>query len=193
MDFAIANWVFKVFGDSKFFLVASKIITLFGEWWAVCSIIIILLAFKKTRKVGIYAGVACLLAFCFNNLFLKNIVQRERPFETYEKFKSVCVLAGYNFPSGFSMASGHATATMALGFSVGLQSKKWGWLTLLYPVFVGLTRLVLCVHYATDVLVGFCIGICFAVASKHLLNFLNKLYLKRKGESHEKVNSSNQK
>ena len=191
MDFAIANWFFNVFGDSKFLLVLSKIITLFGEWWAVCSIIIILLAFKKTRKVGIYAGVACLLAFCFNNLLLKNIVQRARPFETYEKFKNVCILAEYDFPTGYSMASGHATATMALAFSVGLQSKRTGWLTLVYPVFVGVTRLVLCVHYSTDVLVGWCIGICCAVAAKYLLNFLNKLYLKRKGDSHEKINSSN--
>ena len=191
MDLAIADWFFKVFGDKQDLLGLAKLITLYGEWWAVCSIIIILLAFKKTRKVGIYAGVACLLAFCFNNLLLKNIVQRPRPFETYEKFKSVCLLAEYEFPNGFSMASGHSSATMALAFSVGLQKKKGSWWVLSYPIIMGITRLVLCVHYATDVLVGWAIGICCAVAAFYLLKFLNNLYLKSRGESDGKINSSN--
>ena len=191
MDFAIANWFYNVFGDKQDLLGLAKLITQYGEWWAVCSIIIILLAFKKTRKVGIYAGVACLLAFCFNNLLLKNIVMRARPFETYEKFKNVCILAEYDFPTGYSMASGHSSATMALAFSVGLQKKKSAWWVISYPVLVGITRLVLCVHYATDVLAGWAIGICCAVAAFYLLKFLNKLYLKRKGDSHGKINSSN--
>ena len=68
----------------------SKIITLFGEWWAICVFVGILISIKKTRKVGLYCAVACLIAFCFNNFVIKQIVERTRPIVKYTEFQKIC-------------------------------------------------------------------------------------------------------
>ena len=191
MDYAVTNWLFAVFGESEFLLSFFKIVTYLGEWWSICIIIATLIAFKKTRKIGFFAGVSVLLAFSFNNCFLKMVIKRERPFVAFEEFGGACKVAGYVFPTGYSMASGHATASMALCASVFLQSKKSGLIFLWFPVLIGFSRMILCVHYLTDVLVGWFIGICFSIISFLLINFLKKLYLKGKGENYEKINFSN--
>lgn len=193
MDYSITNWIFNTFGKSKFLAVLFKIITLFGEWWAICLIVSALLIFKKTRKIGIYAGITCLIAFCFNNYFLKEVVKRARPLTSHPEFAGVCELAGYELPTDYSMASGHSTVSMALAASVFMHSKKTGLYVLPFPILIGTSRLVLCVHYLSDVLTGFGIGICFAVGLFYLINFVKNLYLKRRGEVYEKVNSSNKK
>ena len=193
MDKAIANFIFDLFGKSKFLAVFFKIITLFGEWWAICLIVSGLLIFKKTRKIGIYAGITCLLAFCFNNYFLKEIVKRSRPLVAMPKLQAVCHLAGYEVPTDFSMASGHSTVSMALAASIFMHSKKAGLLMIPFPILIGASRLVLCVHYFTDVIAGFGLGICFAVGVFCLINLFKNLYLKRKGDAHGKINFGNQK
>lgn len=193
MDLAISNWIFNTFGKSKFFAVLSKIVTYFGEWWGICLMVALLLCFKKTRKIGLYAGVACLLGYCFNNLFLKILVQRERPFVKHEEFKQMSALAGYMLPDGYSLASGHSVATMAFATSVLLQSKKAGMFAVPLMALVGISRVCLLVHFATDVLVGWCIGILFACVAFCLLNYLNELYLKKRGVNDEKNNLGNKK
>ena len=50
-------------------------------WIALC---LVLLCFKSTRRAGIYASFAMAASFVFNNLFLKNIVARTRPYEVVE-------------------------------------------------------------------------------------------------------------
>lgn len=191
MDFAISNWVYNTFGDSKVFAVLFKIITLLGEWWAVCLIVSALLIFKKTRKIGIYAGITCLVAFCLNDFVIKQLVQRLRPLTEHPEFSAICMNGGYDVPMDYSMASGHATVSMALCASVFMHSKKAGLLSLPYTVIVGVSRIALCVHYATDVLAGWILGTCVAILVFYLINFIKNLYLKRKGVNYEKINTGN--
>ncbi len=181
MDLAISNWFYNLLTKSKFLAVLSKIITIFGEWWMICLLVGGLLIFKKTRKLGIYAGVACLFGFLCNNLLLKNLIQRARPFDSHPKFLEVCKVAGYALPSGYSMASGHATATTAFSVSLILTLKsKWKYLLIIFPVLVGVSRVALCVHYATDVLVGWALGVAFAGLSVLLTYFkINKNKIKK--------------
>lgn len=180
MDYAISNWVLNTFGDSKFFAVVMSIFTHLGGWIAVTAILVGLVAFKKTRKVGLFCTVAVLLTLLVNNAILKNIVQRTRPFQDYPEMIKICELAGYKLPTDFSMASGHSASTMAVAVSVFMHSKKWGGVAIGGSVLIGLTRIALLVHYTTDVLVGWMIGAGLAIGVYFLLKFIDKkIQLKR--------------
>ena len=190
MDLAISNWMFDTFGSSKAFAIVSRIITELGCKWAIMTAVAVLLIFKKTRKLGVYAMFACGLAFCINNIILKNVIERARPFVENPELAQMSALASYELPDGYSMASGHSTASMALAVTVMLFHKKWGFLTIPYALLVGLSRICLCVHYLTDVLVGFAIGAALAVGIYFLLNYLLKVYLKKKENKNEENNLS---
>lgn len=178
MDLAISRWFFETFSGNKPLTMIMRILTEMGSWWFIVCTIILLLCFKKTRKLGVFACFACLLAYVANNLVIKNIVQRARPFEVDGSLAGMCNLVGYELPPDYSMASGHATASMALAFMVFLFNKKVGIFAVLASVVVGLTRIYLCVHFLTDVIVGFIIGITFAISVYFLLKYICNKYLR---------------
>ena len=153
MDLSISRWIVNTFGDNKFFAILQKIITFSGSKWAMIAIVVTLIAFKKTRKIGIYAFFAIGSVYVFNGFIFKNIIKRARPFVADENLKAMCELAGYELPTGYSMASSHSAISMALAVSVFMQSKKWSIPFFAYSVLVGFSRIFLCVHYFTDVFV----------------------------------------
>lgn len=158
MDIAISNWVVETFGKNKAFAIFVRVVTELGSFWAIATIIALLLCFKKTRKLGIYSLVVCLICWSVNELAIKNIVRRERPFVQDESLSVMCELAKMKFPVGFSMASGHSLATMCLCTTVIYFYGKKSLPIILYPVIIGLSRVFLCVHFLSDVLVGWFIG-----------------------------------
>lgn len=99
---------------------------------------------------------------------MKNIVARPRP----EGFRLV-EESGYSFPSGHSMVS------MAFyGFFVYLIFKKvknpyLKWSSMIVISFIitaiGLSRIYLGVHYASDVIAGFCISISYLILFMNLI------------------------
>lgn len=183
MDLQIANWFYQTFGSNEIFLKIIKAITHLGDAISIITIIAIMLIFKKTRKVGIYAAISVLIAFLINNYLLKTLIDRERPYEINPELLNVMNLVGYEMPSGSSMPSGHSLASMTLAFSIFLHNKKYGIMAIVLSVIIGLTRMILCVHFLTDVLVGFIIGIMFAIMFHYLIKFIIKKYMARKGEN----------
>lgn len=91
-----------------------KFITHLGDagvlWIAIC---ILLLISRKTRKVGILCIIAILATFIVNNLILKNLVARIRPYE---------VVNGLNIliarPKDLSFPSGHAAISFAVAATI---------------------------------------------------------------------------
>ena len=113
-----------------------------GMIWIVLSVG--LLIPKKTRRVGVLALVSLSFSALIDNVILKNVVARTRPYDVIEGLTSlVGVQKDYSFPSGHT---GSAFAAAVVMFR-GLPKK-----------LMGLSRLYVGVHYPSDVLGGVLIG-----------------------------------
>ena len=152
----------------------AKFITNFGGAIFVISLTTILFFVIKDKKIGISIitnlGIVTIL-----NQIIKFIMQRPRPTE----FR-IIEETGYSFPSGHSI-----TSMVFYGYLVYLTYKYINnkkikipliiFLILLIPT-IGLSRIYLGVHYASDVLCGFLLGIIYLI----LFISISKKYLERK-------------
>lgn len=119
--------------------------------------LLVIAAFAPGRMPGRCATANLILAVALN-FVLKAIVQRPRP----DGFRLVAE-SGYSFPSGHSMVS---MAFYGLVVWMVWRYEKDRWLKIflmiafsLVIVMVGISRIYLGVHYASDVIAGFCVSI----------------------------------
>ena len=78
---------------------------------------------------------------------------------------------------GYSFPSGHSSGSVANYTSVAAYlKKKWAWaLGILIPLLVGFSRFCVGVHFPTDVLFGWALGLCVVM----LVPFFQKKFEKR--------------
>ena len=193
MDYNVLSWISRVFGESKFVAVLARIFSFIGDKWGMIALVVLLLCFKKTRKVGFYVMVAGGLTWMFNDLILKVIIKRDRPFVTYPELENMCKLAGEALPDGYSMFSGHSSTAMAVAVAIMFFSRKWGSVAMVVAFLVGVSRLVLCVHYPTDVLGGFIIGVVLSIGLHYLTNLGFKILSSIRRRKNEENSVSNEK
>lgn len=193
MDYEVLSWISRVFGESKFVAVLARIFSFIGDKWGMIVLVGLLLCFKKTRKVGFYVMIAGGLTWVFNDLILKLIIKRDRPFVTHPELANMCELAGEALPDGYSMFSGHSSTAMAVAVAIMFFSKKWGSVSLFVAVLIGVSRLILCVHYPTDVLGGFVVGAVLSIGLHYLTNLGFKILSSIKEKKNEKNSVSNEK
>lgn len=170
---------------SNFFNTFFKCVTMFGEagvFWIVLGIILI--CFKKTRASGIVMLVSLLVGFCLNDFVLKNLIARPRPFSKNQEFAEFLESISMKKPSGFSMPSGHSYVAFNAGVMLTLFHKKQGVITLVLSFLIAFSRIFLCVHYPTDVLLGSVLGVitAFVVYVSYI-----KIIKKIKSKSREKI------
>ena len=123
-----------------------------GVIWIVFSVG--LLIPKKTRRVGVLALVSLFFSALIDNVILKNVVARTRPYDVIEGLTSlVGAQKDYSFPSGHT---GSAFAAAVVMFRE--LPKKLGIPILVFACLMGLSRLYVGVHYPSDVLGGVLIG-----------------------------------
>lgn len=121
------------------------------------------------KRLGLSVGLSLLTASLWNPL-VKNIALRQRPYmadpgirclKAVDPKADVMDVAaqGYSFPSGHSCGSAATYVKAALGL------KKRGFLILAIALtfLVGFSRIILGVHYPTDVLAGWSLGLLAVV------------------------------
>ena len=137
-----------------------------GILWIITSII--LMCFKKTRKIGLVCAFSLLIGALITNVTLKNIVARTRPFYAIEDLVTLI-----NYPKDFSFPSGHSTSWFAGGCGMFLTiNKRVSFIFLILATLMGFSRLYVGVHYPTDVLCGLIVGVVSAIVSYHLVKRL---------------------
>ncbi len=123
-----------------------------GWFWIVT--ILLLLCFKKTRKIALMAALSLILCVVLNNLVLKTLVNRVRPYDAIAQLRAlVPPLKDSSFPSGHTSVS---FSVAWIYYLVG--NKKVGIAALVLAALIGLSRLYVGVHYPSDVLVGMLLG-----------------------------------
>ena len=117
----------------------------------------------KTRKTALMCAVALLVSLLLNNIVLKNMVGRIRP---YDAIEGLVPLIGK--PRDYSFPSGHTGSSFAAAWVLYRRlPKRLGIPALALAGLIGISRLYLGVHYPTDVLFGVLSGIgsgCIAIA-----------------------------
>ena len=138
---------------------AAKAMTYLGNWQSVTVLCIILLIIKPTRiRYGIPVSAGAISVTVINKI-IKNLVRRDRPDQIYHLIKQ----GGYSFPSGHSITSMFVFGMLIYLVRVNVQNRKAAnVLTVIIAVpmvCIGLSRIYLGVHYPSDVLAGWALGI----------------------------------
>ncbi len=170
MDLSILDWI-QAHLRCEFLDRVVPAITMLGEvGWIWILLAVVLLARKKTRKLGATVAISLVLDLIFCNLLLKPIVARPRPF-SFRPELTLLVKA----PRDFSFPSGHTAASFAASSSLLFLKHKIWIPTMVLAGLIALSRLYLYVHYPTDVLagaaVGFLCGFFGAILAKKATKF----------------------
>lgn len=137
-----------------------KLVTLLGEKGALMFLLgIVLMCFKRTRKIGVcvFGAVGC--GALITNFILKDIIARPRPFETVAQFKEWWQFVGSPAEDDFSFPSGHVTAISAAMVSLRIwKGKKFAPTAIGTILVMMISRNYLMAHYPSDVLAALLVG-----------------------------------
>lgn len=129
-----------------------------------------LLLWKPKRLVGVLATISMAVNYIINNLILKNVVARTRPYERLPEIKLLLRKAvDYSFPSGHSSVSFAAAVVMFL-----CLPRKFGVPALVLAALIAFSRLYVGIHYPTDVTFGIISGSVIG----YVVGTMGKKYLK---------------
>jgi membrane-associated phospholipid phosphatase len=109
-------------------------------------------------KIGVRLAIAFLLSGCLN-VYLKGWIMEPRPFELNPAVK-------LSEASGYGMPSGHAQSSVLVwGVLAYWLNRPWAWVTAVsLMLLIGFSRIYLGVHFPTQVLAGWGVGIVFLAA-----------------------------
>ena len=148
-----------------------KLITHLGDkgiFWILIAIV--MLFFKKTRPLGIMAGIALVFSVLINNVLIKPNVGRIRPYEVVDGLKLLIERQhDPSFPSGHSGASFAAAVVFLVK-----GPKKLGIPAIIMAALIAFSRLYVGVHYPTDVICGIITGTCCAIISFMIWSIVEK-------------------
>ena len=143
--------------NSPGFITINRILTFFGASYFSLSAYIILLTIlflsgRKTDGINIAIIAVTSTALMFG---LKEFFHRKRP-----DLPLIRTLDNFSFPSGHALSSFIFCSVLVYLVWKGGLHIAWKWvlsvLLMLFSICIGISRIVLRYHYASDVIAGFC-------------------------------------
>ncbi len=177
-DNTIFNLITPHITDSRTRLM--KFITFYGNHGFLIPANILLVLFfivRKDKWMAITIGVVALSSLGLMSL-LKNTTQRHRPSDPL-----VPGITNFSFPSGHAFMS-VAFYGLLIWLAIYYVSVKWkryaiNAFLMLVILVIGFTRVYLRVHYASDVIAGYCAGILWLLFCLFMMQQI-QLYYKKK-------------
>lgn len=172
-DLSVFQWIQSI--QNPVLNVIFKVITTLGDSGIIFILLgLVLLCTKKYRKAGVAVIVALLVMEVGNNLILKELFARPRPFNLeYDWWNEV-----YKFPeivsrpSSYSFPSGHTSSAFAATIAVLWYDRKIGIPATVFAFIMGFSRIYVQVHYCTDVLAGALVGVVYALLGVLIAKYL---------------------
>lgn len=145
---------------SKFLAVTNDLPLLVIGWLGFVLFFVV-----KDKKLGMSMCGSIIIGAILTTIILKNVIYRPRPYISYKMFNEWWSIFNMKLDWDTSFPSGHACASMAgvTAFFMWSKKKNISWIAFLYPLIVGCSRIYLCLHYPTDVIAGFVVGIISAI------------------------------
>ena len=162
-DSAVYTFITNIFIVTDYrWVFFFKMATTLGSSIVVCTIIFSLLILFKDKKYFLHTGLACLIGILFESL-LKILIKRPRPTE----FWPLASESTYSFPSGHSFIVMVLFGMLIYFTYKEIKNKKIQYLlTGIFSIIillVGVSRIFLGIHYPTDVVGGYIIGLVFLI------------------------------
>lgn len=148
-----------------------KVITTLGNGGGIWILLtLIMLIIPKTRRVGYMMMLSLIGTLLVNNMLIKNLVARTRPYEVMGGL--TCLIPK---PREYSFPSGHAASSFAAAWVMFRQlPKRYGVPTLLLAILIALSRLYVGVHYPSDVLFGMVSGILISLVAETIVERIER-------------------
>ena len=150
LDGNILLWIQEHVRNAVLTPVMTFITHLGDAGWIWIALAIVFLLVKKMRRTGVLMTCSLLGSLIVNNLILKNLVARTRPYEAVDGLQRII-----EAQRDLSFPSGHTGSSFAAAVVIFLTCpRKIGVPTLILAFLIMFSRLYVGVHYPTDVLAG---------------------------------------
>lgn len=171
---AVNNW-------SQYALIRQffKVLSRLGDGWFWAGAVLIMVAILIYQKlpyelITIKTLIILLSSGAGYRLYklLKVHTVRPRPYQVHQ-----VIILGERPLDVFSFPSGHTLQAVLFTVMIGSQVPDLLVILLPFTLLIAISRLVLGLHYPSDVLVGAAIGLSFAVLGNQASSYLNSHYL----------------
>jgi len=137
-------------------------------------ILIAIIYWSFDRKLGLRMAIFLPVVSSINSI-LKQAIHAPRPYWAHPQIKAI------HLSNGFGMPSGHAQGSTVWLYAASFLKLRWFWaLAVTLAIMVGLSRVYLGVHYSSQVLAGWAIGLLIAFLMIRYESPFLKWFLSRK-------------
>ena len=158
LDILVYRWFIRL-QQSPYLTQSARLVSHSGDGWLYGFFGVSMLMLGDSHSILVLkAGLVAFLIElpCF--MLLKAMIKRDRPFIRVSESSSVITPA-----DKFSMPSGHTTAAFLMAALIGYFFGVFLLVVYCWAALIGLSRVVLGVHYPSDILAGAALGTSCAV------------------------------